>query len=388
MNRTIKLQLNKFPKTPPALVDQRTGKAVPEVTVAVKKLLHHYFLAKYGDGGEDCREYEYERRITGGPDWRFKGEGIGVDKESKRNVSNELGKAFSRWFLDEYLGFTYFTPLEDLLERPNADGSRWTRRTKGDLPDYVCGKDATDLNILEAKGRYRSLSFSADAFQSFRQQVQRAQFLDGSGRAVQIKGFVGVARWATEATPKVRAKLLIEDPRTQGRPPGPDGYPRAAGQRMIWGHYGPIFDRMQLPVHAAALRNAVALPERTTAARGKWECVSGPLQGRRFIGGLLPDRATRLVEPWWPFFDEEGPRRVWQLIRRVSPFVLARPLRFFGIEEHVFNSVLSAIQGGVDTVHEIEQSDVPAQTQSLSLLRDGTVLGPADYFEPIGVREF
>jgi len=173
LTRTIEIELNKFPQTPLALLDSTTKAAVGQVTLVVKKLFHHYFLAKYPDSAEDTGIYEYEGQITSGPDWRFKGGGIGADKESKRNVSNELGKAFARWFLYQHLGFTYFTPLDDLLNRPNTDGSKWTRHSKGDLPDYVCGKDAKDVNLLEAKGRYSSVSFRTKDFQSFRDQVQQ-----------------------------------------------------------------------------------------------------------------------------------------------------------------------------------------------------------------------
>lgn len=389
MTRTIELKLNKFPQIPSALLDRVAGTHVTQLSVAVKTLLHHYFLAKYGEDAEDSGNYEYEGRLTTGSDWRFKGSGIGIDKESKRNASNELGKGFARWFLYEHLTFTYFTPLEDLLERVNSDGSRWTRTRSGDLPDYVCGRNEADLNILEAKGRYKSVTFGTKEFQSFRDQVQCVQLLDGTGAPVQVKGFISVARWATETTPGVRATLYVEDPTTQGRPPGRNGFPQPVGRRMISGHYGPIFEILQLPLHAAAMRSGTALPARATAARGIWECVSGSLQGRRFIGGILPDRAVRLVgDPWWTFFHYDGPRQYGRWLRRASPFVLARPLKFFGVEEHVFKSVLKAANGGANALRAIELASVPEQTGSLSLLRDGTVLGPADYFEPVAIHEF
>jgi hypothetical protein len=388
LTRTIEIELNKFPQTPPTLLDPTTKAAVGGVTLVVKKLFHHYFLAKYGDSAEDGGTYEYERQITSGPDWRFKGGGIGADKESKRNASNELGKAFARWFLYQHLGFTYFTPLDDLLDRPNTDGSKWTRHSKGDLPDYVCGEGAKDVNVLEAKGRYGPVSFRTKDFQSFRDQVQRAQLLDSAGQPIQVKGFIAVAQWATETKPKGRSKLLVEDPTTEGRPPGQEGYPRPIGERMVAGHYGPIFELLQLPVPAAALREGTVLSARAATQRGVWECISGPLQGRRFVGGLLPDRLARMVgHPWWPFWDEPPARRLWRFNRGVSPFILARPMSLFGVEEHVFNSVLAAARGGADAVHHIEPTQVPDETGSLSLLRDGTVLGPADYFEPVGILD-
>jgi hypothetical protein len=50
--------------------------------------------------------------------------------------------------------------------------------------------------------------------------------------------------------------------------------------------------------------------------------------------------------------------------------------------------VLTVARAEDNSAHQIEAIGVPEQTGSLSLLRDGTVLGPADYFEPVGIREF
>jgi len=94
----------------------------------------------------------------------FKGAGIGVDTESKCNQSNELGKAFARWFLYTHFGLTYFCPFYDVLERINPDSSRWTKRVAGDLPDYVCGKSKDDVNLLEAKSRSESRFLSGPQY--------------------------------------------------------------------------------------------------------------------------------------------------------------------------------------------------------------------------------
>jgi hypothetical protein len=73
-----------------------------------------------------------------------------------------------------------------------------TRRTNGDLPDYVCGKDKTDVNLLEAKGRYRSVTFKSREFEDFRAQIDRAQLLGTDGKPMRVKGFISAMRWATE----------------------------------------------------------------------------------------------------------------------------------------------------------------------------------------------
>jgi hypothetical protein len=79
-------------------------------------LFHQYWLAKYGDepnGGT----FEYIKQLSVGPEWRMRGAGIGADTESRRNISNELGKAFARWFMYTHLGHTYFCPFETAMAR-------------------------------------------------------------------------------------------------------------------------------------------------------------------------------------------------------------------------------------------------------------------------------
>ncbi len=385
--RTIALALNKFPALPATLTDPATKEPVKALSVAVKALFHHYYLVKYGDDGLDDGIYEYERRLTAGPDWRFLGAGIGADTESKRNVSNELGKAFARWFLDTHFGFTYFCPFKDVLERGNPDGSTWRKHEAGDSPDYVCGKHDRDVNLLEAKGRYSPVSFRTKEFDEFRAQVARVQLIDPQGHALEVKGYVSAARWATEETPRVRSQLLVEDPVTRGAPPGEGGYPRDIGLSMVAGHYAPVFDRLQLRDVAEAIRHL--RPYELRATRGLWECVSGPLKGRRFVGGIIPDWFAVPWGPWWPFFDhdEHELRHMWRYIRRASPFFLTRPPLFFGVEEAVFTAVMGVARGGLASARQIEAVNVPERTGSLSLLRDGSVLGSADYFEPVGVKD-
>jgi hypothetical protein len=208
--RTIALALNKFPALPATLTDPATKAAVGTLPVGVKDLLHHHYLAKHGDDGLDDGVYENERRLTAGPDWRFRGAGIGIDTESRRNGSNEFGKAFARWFLATHFGFTYFCPFNEAMKGGNPDGSTWRRRSAGDLPDFVCGKGERDVNLLEAKGRYSSVTFRRKEFEEFRAQIERVQLIDPEGHALQVKGYISAARWATEATPRVRSQLLVE----------------------------------------------------------------------------------------------------------------------------------------------------------------------------------
>jgi hypothetical protein len=387
LERVIDLGLNHFTSVPPTLVDYRTTLPVQNLTVGVKQVLHHYFVAKYGDTALDCGIYEYQQRLTDGPDWRFRERGIGVDKEAKRNVSNELAKGFARWFLHDHLAFTYFCPFEDLLGRINADGTRWTRATSGDLPDYVCGQDSSDVNLLETKGRYSPVTFKSKEFSEFRAQVQRAQLLGGNDIPIQVKAFISVVRWATEEKPRVRAKLLVEDPMTAGQPPGRDGFSTQVGRAMVFGHYALILSRLRLPLHADAIRSGRPVESATGARRGIWQCIAGPLKGRRFVGGLLVHSHDVACALPWLFFEGFPLTHVLRALQVSSPFLLASPAQFFGLEEHIMRAVAGAIRRDMAASAEIERVDLPERPGSLSLLRDGTVLGPAEYFEPIGIFE-
>lgn len=371
--RTIEIALRDFPSLPATLLDT-TGKPVTSVSFSMKGLFHQYWLAKYGSepvGGV----FEYETGLTAGPEWRMKGAGIGADTESRRNVSNELGKAFARWFLYTHLGHTYFCPFEVAMARSlSAPGHRWSRREPGDLPDYVCGSSVADINLLEAKGRYSSVTFDTKEFGDFRKQIGRARLCDAAGTELAVKGFISAARWGTEEKPRVKSKLWVEDPWTDGR--RGEGYPDAAGNSMVLGHYVSIFRRLQLPVVADSLQFAFSLGQRQIGARrGLWVCRAGPLEGRKFVGGIIPSPGH---DGYWAFRYDE-----W----RGSPFVLMPPVQFFGLEVSTFDRVLQIARGGVDAPAGLEPVVVPEQLGSISLLRDGSILGPASYFEAVDIYD-
>lgn len=373
--RTIALELKDFAKIPVVLIDSSTNSVVNDVKVPLKDLFHHYFLAKYGNE-PDPGVYEYERALTSSKDWRFKGSGIGADKESKRNASNELAKGFARWFLYEHEGHTYFAPLEHELKRKRPDKSKWVAKP-GDLPDYVCGPNRWALSLLEVKGRYSSISFGTKEFDSFREQVGRVTLHSASGAAISVKGYISVARWATETTPKTMSKLLVEDPRTDGAHLGPDDNPGLVGLTMIASHYADALDSLQLPLHANALRTGDPFNSQIGVRRWVWRVRFGTLKGREFIGGILPE----WVVPYGPWLR-------WEL-------ALLPPMTFFGLEFQTFAwaQKLAALGVSADSIGQL--TDPPVDKSSterdgdgpLSLFRDGTILGPMDYFEPVRSME-
>lgn len=372
-SRTIELALNAFPSLPAELLDA-AGKPVTSITVPKSELFHQFYLTKYGEAPAVDDVFEYWGRLTAGSDWRMKGAGTGADTESKRNVSNELGKAFARWFLYTYLGHTYFCPFDVAMKMSwPGSGHTWSRRKPGDLPDYVCGPDETSsIHLLEAKGRYSSVTFKTKEFDSFRKQLARARLCDSAGRELAVKGFISAARWGTEETPKVKSKLWVENPWTEGMRDA--GYPESVGRSMVFGHYVSIFQRLQLPVVADSLQFAFPLQgQASNERRGLWVCRTGPLAGSKFVGGIIPSPGHR---GYWPMYHDG-----WL----GNPLTLHPPVQFFGLEAGMFHSVLQAARAGVDQPTRLEPMFVPDRLGSLSLLRDGSILGPASYFEAIGV---
>lgn len=373
--RTIELALAKFPVTPGSLVDSK-GNAVELVEVALKDLFHHYWAAKYGDDLPRSSRFEYLSQITSGRDWRTKASGIGVDTEAKRNISNELGKAFARWFMYTHVGYTYFCPFSVAVARSKPGGLQWSRRTTGDLPDYVCGINSiSPVNLLEAKGRYNSVTFATKEFQTFRDQLLRARLQDANGNDIAVKGFICAARWGTERQPRVNSKLWVEDPWTEGK--RVDSYPDEISTSMVLGHYAAVYQKLQLPVVADSLR--FAFPLRASAGaqrRGVWRCTVGRLAGIEFIGGIIP--SDDLVDA----------RYLSGRYRHHDPFILLPPVQFFGIERKRFSIIVraAALQGNSEPL-ELNDIQVPQDLGAISLMRDGTVLGPSDYFDPIGILD-
>lgn len=370
--RIIGLSTQHFPAPHPRSLCDSNGNELASLEVNLTSLFHHYWASKYLFEPSLFMQFEYASQITLGPDWRMGGDGIGVDKEAKRNVSNELGKAFARWFMATHLGHAYFCPFETAMKRSaNGRGHSWMRREPGDLPDYVCGKNDTDINLLEAKGRYRSVNFNNAEFQIFRDQIHRAKLCDATGSEISVKGFISAARWATEETPRTKSKLWVEDPWTEGR--RVDEYPQDIGKSMVMGHYSSIFKRLQMPVVADCLEHGYDLDSRFQGERiGIWKCVAGPLKGNAYAGGLLARTIDRNYLDQYHDYYHHG---------KENKFYLISPTHFYGLALDIFTALIESLKYGGYSRDIIKPILPPENLGAISLLRDASVLGPGSYFE-------
>ena len=382
MKKTIALKLNNYLTVPHNLREvPGLDSPVSEVAVELASLYHHYYLDSFGcrPPDPDPSKFEPTRFLLPCPEFRFQGSGLGSSTAVRRNRSTELGQAFFRWFLHEHLNVTYFAHMEQVLDRQlhrAFNSCRIERVATGDAPDYFCAESTSRVFLGEAKGRYRAVSFENKEFAQWRKQFDRVRFTDASGEARRIKGHIVATRFATEDKPTVQPCLYAEDPETPGTSPIDADAAAELGTVIRSAHYGQISTKLNQPILAAALTTGVPIPSELRISAVIWEVQLGPLEGRRFVGGYFtPQGAGVHCEA-----GQDG-----RLIIRADPLRLdSTPGTFFGVEEGVFRELVAAarldepVLGDIGTFRQIEPF-----YSGFSVLRDGSALGPVDFFAAV-----
>ena len=387
MKKTLRLELNEYRPIPVGLRQpSAVGVAVPELSVDLANLYHHYYLDTHGrvPPSPDPAHFEHVRFLTPDPCFRFLRDGLGASTSARRAKSAELGQAFCRLFLHDYLGVSYFAHISELLDRQavrELEGCRIERVAVGDAPDYLCATNRATLYLGEAKGRYTSIGFRTREFQRWRDQFSRVRVLDASGAARTVKGHVVATRFATErASDRIQSTIFAEDPDTEGD--GPLGeqalYDYSA---IVMGmHYSRLAEKLDQPLLAAALWNGIRLPEEIMVPVTLWQLHIDPIKDRLFVGGYYA------APTGGSYFDvsDDGVPRVMR-----DPFRLDRPRgTFVGVEFDVFRKVVEAVR----TTGRIEPGLPEARSvepiySAISLLRDGSALGPIEFFSPVNTTE-
>jgi len=358
------------------------NKPADTIVVGLSNLYHHYYLDTYGRSppSPDPAQFEHSRFLLPTAEFRFQGSGIGDSPESKRSRSNDLGRAFCRWFLYEHFNVTYFAHLSQILNRQlhrAFGGLRVARETSGDTPDYFCAESVDRICLAEAKGRYTAISFNNKEFGKWRRQFERVVVTDSSGKPVTVKGHIVATRFATEHdSPRLKTCISAEDPASPGdRPLGPDES-RALGASIVALHYSGIAEKLRQPILAVALASGVPMPSELRVQAIAWEIVAGPLVNRRFVGGYFPgsDGEPNIIQ-------ENGRMR----LQRHNPLRLDSPTAtFFGLEERIFRKVVRLARGEASAGEGISHFEETAFFYSgFSVLRDGTAIGPVEFFSPI-----
>ncbi|WP_194858512.1 hypothetical protein [Myxococcus sp. AB056] len=380
MDRILKLALNKYPTVPHTLrTNPKNNQAIDSLPVNLANLFHHYYLDSHGTTppNPDPTQFEHVRFLMPTRDFRILGSGIGTASGFKRHRSTELGQAFCRLFLHDHFNITYFAHMEHVLDRQlhrAFGGCRIERARSGDTPDYFCAESANLVFLAEAKGRYESISFKSKKFAEWRSQFTRVTFKDAQGWARRIKGHIVAVRYATEEDgPRINSSIFAEDPDSPGERPLDGDSAGELGAAVIASHYSGIAAKLRQPVLAASLATGLALPSELSIRVFPWRVVAGPLAGRRFIGGFFssPGSGPRIIE------TQEGLVTRWP-----PPFQLdTGAATFFGVEETIFRQVVQMARTGLRTAGQLNTFDGSGIFFSgFSTLRDGSALGPSEFF--------
>lgn len=260
---------------------------------------------------------------------------------------------------------------------PKGFGNLCIQRTaSGDTPDYFCAESVDKIFLAEAKGRYTSVSFTNAEFASWRSQFNRVTVKDGAGHARNVKGYIVATRFATEERVGVKSSLFAEDPASPGDGELNEEERRAVGGMVMSAHYAEIAVKLNLPIIAAALGNGFLVPEELQFPVTVWEFQIPPLQGRRFVGGYYPSQGGAL-----PVREMNG---------RVV-FDVLEPLRldvghgtFFGVEEKIFRQVTAMARQGMLAAANVPRfEEIQPFYSAISVLRDGSIIGPIEFFRPV-----
>lgn len=384
MQRTITFALNQFPQTPSTLIEA-DGSLKAEIPVELSQLYHHYYQDTHGCNppNPDPAQFEHLRFLTNTDDFRVLGDGIGSSTVARRHKSTELGQAFCRWFLHEHLGIVYFAHVKDALDgklHPNYLKYRMKKIKRGDAPDYFCARNTANIFLAEAKGRYAPVGFHYQEFANWRKQFGRVVISDGSGTPRKVKGIIAATRFATENKPHLRSAIFVEDPDTRGEVGFDEEESQRLAQIVIAAHYSKIAEKLRLPILSAALAGGFSVPEEIRFPVAIWNLQIGPLSGTKFVGGYFPPR-----EGGADLFQVTNDR----VVRNDLNFLRLDVGKgtFFGIEENIFRQVVKssrqryALSAGTQ-INQFEQ--IQPFYSGVSILRDGSIIGPLEFFSLSG----
>lgn len=388
MHKTLRLALNKYSQVPRELrLAPSINTPKPTIEVDLAALYHHYFLDSFGTEppDPDPAKFEHAQFLLPTPEFRFQGNGLGIAPAIRRHRSNELGQAFCRWFLSEFFDVVYFAHVEKLLSRQLQrpfEGCSLKRVAAGDSPDYLCATNHGSICLAEAKGRYSSISFKNKEFSSWREQFSRVEFKDSHGTTRSIKGHIVATRFATEEnSERLKSSLFAEDPISPGDEPFNEENSWGLNQAVLSAHYANIAQKLRQPILAYALQSGTQISKELRVSGVAWEVVAGPYEGRRFIGGYYSVNDTHAQ------FSNHNERTY---LRRYDPLRLDAPsFTFFGLEENIFQQVVQMARNSSGfPVHVESLEELQPFYSGFSLLRDGSVVAPLEFFRPVEQQEF
>ncbi|SFO39836.1 hypothetical protein SAMN03159304_03119 [Pseudomonas sp. NFACC24-1] len=377
MKKTLHLALSQYEPIPLSLQGANAEEAKQVIELDVASLYHHYYQDSYETAPPDPNPalFEHTSFLMPGVEFRFQANGLGASTNAKRNRSSELGQAFCRWFLYEHLGLKYFAHMDSMVGASRSDLHGYTveRAAPGDMPDYLCSDGAGTVVLAEAKGRYTSVSFKSKEFSSWRQQFTRVRVLDARKKPVRVKGHIVATRFATEYQSAIQTKLYAEDPSTEGQEPISMDTAALLSRHVAASHYADVLVKLDQPLLAHAIRRSIRLDDLLGIPVTIWRFAFGDFE-HEFVGGYY---ARDTAQPLIDFKDGHISRR------SSDPFRLGvHSGTFVGLDLSVFKRLVDAARNNrpLGDLPEIEPlRDVYS---GLSMLRDGSVIGPLQMFIP------
>lgn len=385
MEKTLHFSLNKVDPIPNSL-RAISSQNIPDADLSVNltSLYHHYYLDSYDrtPPNPDPAQFEYLPFISSTKDFRLTGDGMGSNTNKRRSNSSSLGQAFCRMILHDHFGIPYFAHMDRVLRRPlhRAFSSIQVERiATGDAPDYFCAQSVDKVFLSEAKGRYTPISFGAREFEVWRNQFSRVAVREQGGSLRKVKGYVVATRFATEDNPRVTSRVLIEDPESPGDESLTEDQTSQLGQAIMSLHYSDIALKLGQPILASALSLGYQIPDELRVPVIVWRVTNGPLEGMLFAGGYYP--AMNGTPPFQ--INTDG-----NLVQSFTPFRLdVGAGTFVGVELEIFRRVVKMARvtpHANSTVGQLDERLIQPFYSAFSLLRDGSVIGPIEFFAPEG----
>jgi len=170
--------------------------------------------------------------------------------------------------------------------------------------------------------------------------------------------------------------LYAEDPDTPGDEALGENERRQLGATVISKHYASIAQKIGQQILASSLSNHFTVPDEIQFTAIVWEFRTPPLKGKRFVGGYYsPDgiylSLYRTIDDYWAEDTDslrlDGARAT-----------------FFGIEENIFRQIIQIARMGLNMAAQVQQfGPVEPFYSAISVHRDGTIIGPVEFFRPI-----
>ncbi|MCK3841767.1 MULTISPECIES: hypothetical protein [Pseudomonas] len=380
MKKSLLLALSKYNPIPETLRGTHIGQTVNDLDVDLAGLYHHYYMDNYGiePPSPDPAQFEYLRFLMPDTDFRFQGGGLTISTSARRSTSTQLGQAFCRWFMHEHLGIKYFAHMGSLIgtHSPSFHGFAVERSQPGDTPDYLCSAGSGSVAVAEAKGRYTPINFKNKEFDSWRQQFTRIRVLDKTGTPVSVKGHIVATRFATEYRARVDSKLYAEDPITEGQEPISQQTEVLLSKQIAASHYADVLLKLDQPHMSHALRNQLSMESQIRITATIWEFSLGKLGSKLFVGGYHGGRPDhQLIE----LVDDRIVHHRSDLFR-----LGAHSGTFVGLELSVFKHLVQVCRGADRLLEDSmpEVNSVDGVYSGVSMLRDGSIIGPLPFFNP------